>query len=120
MRDALAAGDELALPVADLIDDLADGEIAHETHFASGAERAGHRTARLRREADRVARAVMRHEDRFDVMAVVQAEQRLARLAVRARDLGLRLDRAEAERAREQVAERLWQIGELVPARLGP
>ena len=60
----------------------------------------------------------MRHEHGLDVMTVVQTQQRLARLAVGARDLRLRLDRAEAERAREEIAERLWQIRELVPARL--
>src|SRR5436853_6037602 len=99
MRDALAAGDELALPVADLIDDLADGEIAHETHLAGGAERAGHRAAGLRREADRVARAVMRHEHRLDVMTVVQPKERLACLTIRALDLVRELDGAPAEGA---------------------
>jgi len=60
---------------------------------------------------------VVRHENRFDVMAIVQAQQCLARLAVGARDLCLGLDGAETERSREQVAERLRQIRELVPAR---
>src|SRR6185295_19069850 len=103
----------------DLIDDLADREVPHETHLTGRAERARHRAARLRREADRVARAVVRHQYRFDVVRVVQAQQRLARLAVGAGDLRLRLDRAEAERARKEIAERLRQIRKLVPARLG-
>src|SRR6185503_8023515 len=106
MRDTLTSRDELALPMADLIDDLADREVPHETHLPGRAECAGHRAARLRGKADGVARAVVRHQYRFDVMAVVQSQQRLARLAVGAGDLRLRFYRAEAERARKQIAER--------------
>ena len=58
----------------------------------------------------------MRHQHRLDVMTVVQPQQCLARLAIGARDLGLGLERTEAERPREQVAQRLRQIGELIPA----
>src|SRR5206468_9165427 len=120
VRHTLAARHKLALPVPDLIDDLPDGEITHQSHLARRAERAGHRTASLRREAHRVACAVVRHEHRLDVMTVVQPQERLARLAVRARDLGLGLDGAEAERPREQVAQGFGQVGQLIPARLGP
>ena len=55
----------------DLIDDLARGEVADPPHLARGAERAGHGTAGLGRDADGVALAVMRHEHGLDVMAVV-------------------------------------------------
>src|SRR5688500_10791507 len=104
MRHAIALGGERALPVPDLIDDLAGREIADEPHLAGRAEGAGHRAACLGRDAHGVPRAVMWHEHRLDAMAVLQREQRLARLTVRARLLRDRLDRAPAERPRQLVA----------------
>jgi hypothetical protein len=117
--DALAARHELALPVADLIDDLSHREIADQAHLARRAERAGHRAAGLSREAHRIAGAVVGHEDRLDVMPVVQLEQHLARLPVGALDLAHRLDRAPAEAPRQGVTEHLRKVGDAVPIGCG-
>src|SRR5260221_9650254 len=102
-----------------LIDDLADRELTDEAHLAGRAEGAGHRTARLRREAHRVPRAVMRHEDALDVMAVVQTEKGLARLAVGALDLVHELHGAPAERRRQRAPQSHWQIRERLPIASG-
>jgi len=120
VRDALAAMGELALPVTDLVDDLADREIADEPHLAGRAERARHRAARLGRDAHGVARAVMRHEHALDVVPVGEPQQRLARLAVGARLLAHELDGAPAERGRERLPQRLGEIGELHRRPFGP
>src|SRR5439155_20414334 len=104
VRDPLALRDQLALPMADLVHDLAGGEIADEAHLAGRAERAGHWAARLCREAHRVPRSVMRHEHGLDVVPIVETKEHLSRLAVGALDLAHRLDRAPTETLRERRA----------------
>ena len=120
MRHTLAALRELALPVADLVDDLAGCQIPHEPHLTRGAEGAGHRAARLRRHAHRVAGAVVRHEHGLDVVTVGQTEQRLSRLAVRAGLFTHRIHGRPGEGRGESFAERLWQVGELRELGRGP
>src|SRR2546430_15083621 len=112
VRDTLAAGRELALPVPDLVDDLARGEISHETHLTGRAERAGHRAAGLRRNAHRVSCAVTRHEHALDVVPVAEHEQHLAGLAIRARLLAHGLDGRPPKRSGERIAEGLREIGQ--------
>src|SRR5207245_8180255 len=94
---------------------LARREVPDEPHLAGRAERAGHRATGLRRNADGVARAVMRHEHGLDPMAIVELQQDLARLAIGARLLDDRLDAGPAERGGERGAQALREIGELAP-----
>ena len=75
--DRIAA--QLALPAgpggaADLLDDLAGGQVPGQTHLAGGAEGAGHAAAGLGGDAQGGALLVA-HEDALDAHAVVQLPQ---------------------------------------------
>ena len=63
---------------AHLPGDFAGGEVADEAHLAREAERAAHRAADLRRDAERLRRRV-RDVHGFDVAAVGQLEEELRR-----------------------------------------
>ncbi len=77
-----AVSRELAREVARLIEDLGRGQVAREAGLTGRAKRARVRAAGLARDADRVAVAVVLHEDGLDFVAVVQAEEALRRLSV--------------------------------------
>ena len=105
---------------ADLADDFARGQVPREPHLAGQAERAGHRAAHLRRDAEGHGRRIG-DEHRFDPLAVRQAKQELLgavdrafamdELRRRQRELGGQL---LAQRAR-QVGHRRAEIGDAVP-----
>ena len=61
---------------AHLAGDFAGRQVAHEAHLAGEAERAGHRAADLRGNAERLRRRV-RDEDRLDLPAVVELSRNL-------------------------------------------
>ena len=70
----------------DLGDDFAGPQVADESHLAGGAEHAAHRAAGLGADADGVP-SVVAHQHGFDGLAVIEAQQELARQAVAAADL---------------------------------
>ena len=69
----------------DLCHDLARAQVAYETHLARRAKHAAHGTANLRAEARREP-AWIRHKHGFHGLAVVEAQEELARQAVRTGD----------------------------------
>ena len=60
-----------------LVEDLRRCQVAAELHRPGGAERAGERATRLRRDADRASSVAVAHQHRLDRVAVVRAEERL-------------------------------------------
>ena len=92
----------LARQHADLSGDLAGGEVPDEAHLAGETERAGHRAADLRRDAERLRRRVG-DVDGFDPPAVLEAQQELRRAVGR----GLaRVDRRRVDASRDRRAAR--------------
>ena len=73
-----AVGEQRAVRVPELADDLGGRQVAVEALLAGRAERAVERAARLRRDAQRAA-VVLRNVDRLDRVAVADVEQPLAR-----------------------------------------
>jgi hypothetical protein len=69
--------------VQGLVEDLARGQVAPELHLPGGAEAAGQRAARLRREAQRAPVVAVAHEDGLTGPPVVCAEERLDRAVAR-------------------------------------
>ena len=100
-----AVGEQRAVGVPQLADDLAGREVAVEALLAGRAERAVERAARLRRDAQRAA-VVLGDVDRLDRVAVADVEQPLARAVGRG---GVADDRGPAIVAsrRERLAQRL-------------
>src|SRR5262249_28596979 len=94
---------------ANLADNLAGREIAHEPHLSGETERAGHRAPDLRRDAEGHRRRVG-DEHRLDDAAVAQTEGEL----LGAIDRFLALDdggRREAETRRQRAAKLTRQVG---------
>ena len=88
----------------DLVDDLLGGEVAAQPQPPGRAERAAHRAADLRRDADGGAPGDQ-HEDGLDGMTVRRREEGLARRALR-RDARLHLGERHG---REPLGQRLAQ-----------
>ena len=109
---AHAVGDERAVRVPELADDLGRGQVAVETLLAGRAERAVERAARLRRDAQRPA-VVFRDVDGLDGVAAADVEQPLAR-AVRRRRVAHDRRAADLGRAGELFPERLREVGHRV------
>ena len=92
----------------DLLDDLADVEVAFEAGLAGRAERAAHRAAGLRRHADgRAVGAV--HQHGLDLRAVGRAPQPLRASASSALVCSVIGVERERERVGELGAQRLGQ-----------
>ena len=89
---------------AHLAGDFAGGQVPHQPHLAREAERAGHRAADLRRDAEGHRRRVG-NEDRLDLPAVGEREQEFLGAVGRtlARDDGRRRERELIARARRAV-----------------
>ena len=94
--------------VQHLVEDLGRLQVAAELHRARGAERAGERAARLRRDADRAAAVAVAHQHRLDRMPVGGAEERLhgavRGLAPRPRPRGSRRERRPRARRAARAA----------------
>jgi hypothetical protein len=86
-----------AANMADLGDDFPDIKMADETHLPSGAKHTTHRTARLRTKTSGKTTRVT-HQNRFDHLAVGQAEEIFSRQPVAAVDF-LLLGRAFDKKA---------------------
>jgi hypothetical protein len=103
------------LPAAEverLVHDLGGREVAPEAHPPGGAERAGQRTARLARQAERAAPVAVAHQHGLNRPTVAGLEQRLLR-AVAGERLADRAQRAEGDLARQRVAQVARKIGHL-------
>ena len=90
----------------DLLDDLADGQVAREAGLARRAEAASHRTADLAADAHRDAIGVQ-HQHGFDAFAVVKLPQVLDGVA------------AIADAAHDDLQRRHEPLGQRRPQRLG-
>jgi hypothetical protein len=94
---------------AHLPDDLARGQVADQTHPAGEAERARHRAADLRRDAEGHRRRVG-DEDRLDVLAVGEAKEKLLGAVHRRLPLSQR-GRGQRELVREGGSKIARQVG---------
>ena len=94
----------------DLTDDFACGQIPREPHLAGEAERAGHRAAYLRRNAEGHGRGIG-NEHRFDPLAVGQAKQELLRAIDRAFAMDELRRRHQSEFGGQLLAQRARHIG---------
>ena len=93
-----------------LVQDLRRGQIAAEGHRAGGAEGAGQRTARLRRDADGPPPVAVAHQHRLDGVPVRGAEERLHG-AVAGAGLGHEIERRERNALVERLAQRARHVG---------
>src|SRR5262249_25222154 len=89
---------------AHLADDLAGGQIPHEPHPAGQTERARHRAADLRRNAERHSRCV-RNKDGLDCAAVLEPQQELLRPVHRF--LAMNEQRCRQAESRRQIGAQL-------------
>src|SRR4051812_3921787 len=83
-----------ATEVESLVEDLRRCQVAAEAHLAGGAEGAGERTARLRRQTERASSVAVAHQHRLDGMTLARPEQCLHGPVARLR-LPLELERRE-------------------------